>query len=75
MVRLQLSQAITFDRQLYKRIRNYCQQNGLHILSNSYEFAINDYLSPETKAKYITKIVFYISEQDKRLSLSSSQRA
>lgn len=59
----------------YKRILNYCQQNGLHILSDSYEFAINDYLSTGDESEYITKIVFYISEQDKRLSLSLSQRA
>lgn len=46
----------------YKRILNYCQQNGLHILSDSYEFAINDYLSTGDESEYITKIVFYISD-------------
>ncbi len=44
----------------YERILSYCQNNHLHIISDSYEFAINDYLSTGDESEYITKILFYI---------------
>lgn len=44
----------------YERILSYCKENGLHIISDSYEFAINDYLSTGNENEYITKIMFYI---------------
>ena len=45
----------------YQRVLNYCQNNNLEIISDSYEFAINDYLSTGDEKEYITKIMFYIS--------------
>ncbi len=44
----------------YERILAYCRKNNLPILSDAYEFAINDYLSTGDENEYITKIMFYI---------------
>lgn len=44
----------------YERILDYCNANGLCICSDSYELAINDYLSTDNEDEYITKIMFYI---------------
>lgn len=44
----------------YKKIVDYCKEHKLEIISNSYEFAINDYLSTHDESEYITKIMFYI---------------
>lgn len=46
----------------YERILTYCRQNQLQITSDSYEFAINDYLSTGDENEYITKIMFYITK-------------
>lgn len=43
----------------YKRLLSYCSENNLRIISDSYEFAINDYLSTGDENEYITKIMFY----------------
>ena len=44
----------------YERILQYCRENGIRIISDSYEFAINDYLSTGDENEYITKIMFYV---------------
>lgn len=44
----------------YERILAYCEDNGIQIVSDSYEFAMNDYLSTGDENEYITKIMFYI---------------
>lgn len=44
----------------YERILEYCRRHHLHIISDSYEFAINDYLSTGDENEYITKIMFYV---------------
>ena len=44
----------------YERILQYCQTNQLKIISDSYEFAINDYLSTSDENEYITKIMLYV---------------
>lgn len=44
----------------YERILEYCKSKGLCILSDSYEFAINDYLSTDNEDEYITRIMFYV---------------
>ncbi len=51
---------ISIDK-AYKRLLDYCQKNKLQIISDSYEFAINDYLSTSDENEYITKIMFYIN--------------
>ena len=47
----------------YQRILDYCQTHHLTIISNSYEFAMNDYLSTANENEYITKIMFYIQDE------------
>lgn len=49
----------------YERILAYCAENGLRIASDSYEFAMNDYLSTGDESEYITKIMFYIERPDR----------
>ncbi len=46
----------------YERILNYCAANSLKIISDSYEFAVNDYLSTGDEDEYITKVIFYVEE-------------
>lgn len=46
----------------YERILNYCEENHLNIVSDSYEFAINDYLSTGDETEYVTKIMFYVGK-------------
>lgn len=45
----------------YERILEYCRIHHFNIVSDSYEFAINDYLSTADESEYITKILFYIA--------------
>lgn len=47
----------------YERLVAYCKAHGLKILSDSYEFAINDYLSTGNEDEYITKIMFYTDRE------------
>ncbi len=44
----------------YERILEYCRTQHVNIISDSYEFAINDYLSTGDENEYITKIMFYV---------------
>lgn len=46
----------------YQRILDYCKNHQLTIISDSYEFAMNDYLSTANENEYITKIMFYIQD-------------
>lgn len=44
----------------YKKLLDYCDENSLQIISDSYEFCINDYITTYDEDEYITKIMFYI---------------
>lgn len=44
----------------YERLLEYCRGHQLKIVSDAYEFAINDYLSTSNESEYITKIMFYV---------------
>lgn len=44
----------------YERILDYCREHQWKIVSDSYEFAMNDYLSTGNEEEYITKILFYV---------------
>ena len=44
----------------YERILAYCREHQLRIISDSYEFALTDYLSTGDETEYITKILFYV---------------
>lgn len=48
----------------YQKILDYCQANDLQIVSDSYEFCINDYITTYDENEYITKIMFYIRQPD-----------
>ena len=45
----------------YKKLLDYCDTHGLKIVSDSYEFCINDYITSRDENEYITKIVFYVN--------------
>lgn len=47
----------------YQRLLDHCRQNGLRIVSDSYEFCINDYLTTHDENEYITKIAFYVENE------------
>lgn len=55
--------------QSYKKILEYCERNSLDIISDSYEFCINDYISSYDENEYITKIMFYIKEKTAKRSI------
>ena len=44
----------------YKKLLNYCKEHKLEIISDSYEFFINDYISSRDEQEYITEIFFYV---------------
>ena len=44
----------------YEKILHYCQTHSCKIISDSYEFCINDYITTDDESEYITKIIFYI---------------
>lgn len=44
----------------YERLLKYCRISHLTILSDAYEFVINDYLSTKDENAYITRILFYV---------------
>ena len=44
----------------YQKLLEYCRQKNLRILSDAYEFCINDYITSSDVNEYITKIQFYL---------------
>lgn len=48
----------------YQKLLNYCETNSLKIISDAYEFCINDYLTSHDESEYITKIVFYVEKSE-----------
>ena len=44
----------------YKKLLDYCKEHNLNIISDSYEFCINDYISSGDEREYITEIFFYV---------------
>ena len=51
---------LSIDTSSYERLLKYCRINHMTILSDAYEFAINDYLSAKDENAYITRILFYV---------------
>lgn len=47
----------------YESILNFCDTHGFQILSNSYEFCINDYITSTDENEYITKIMLQVSHK------------
>lgn len=48
----------------YRKLLHYCEAHSLRIVSDSYEFCINDYITTHDEAEYITKIMFYVEETE-----------
>lgn len=44
----------------YHKLIDFCDQHHFEIISNSYEFCINDYITSKDENEFITKIIFYI---------------
>ena len=44
----------------YKKLLKFCEEHQLEIISDAYEFCINDYISSGDENEYITEIFFYI---------------
>lgn len=44
----------------YKKLLAFCKEQQLEIISDSYEFCINDYISSGDENEYITEIFFYV---------------
>ncbi|HIQ98794.1 MAG TPA: MerR family transcriptional regulator [Candidatus Scybalocola faecavium] len=47
----------------YEKLLSYCQTHNLEIISDSYEFCINDYITTRDENEYITKILFYVKTE------------
>lgn len=48
----------------YRKLLSFCRDNGLEILSDAYEFCINDYISSGDENEYITEIFFYVGGKE-----------
>lgn len=48
----------------YEKVLEYCRLHSLEIVSDSYEFCINDYITTYDENEYITKILFYTKIYD-----------
>ena len=44
----------------YRKILKYCKDNDVKIISDAYEFCINDYMTSGDENEFITKILFYV---------------
>ena len=45
----------------YEKLLTYCKEEHLEIISDSYEFCINDYITSRYEDEFITKIIFYVT--------------
>lgn len=46
----------------YSKLMQYCEEMHLKIISDSYEFCINDYITSRFEDEFITKIMFYVEK-------------
>ncbi len=46
----------------YMKLLQYCKENSLKIISDSFEFCINDYITSRYEDEFITKIMFYVEK-------------
>ncbi len=47
----------------YRKLLKFCEEYDFEIVSDSYEFCINDYISSGDENEYITEIFFYIRDK------------
>ena len=48
----------------YNKLLNFCESQHLKLVSNSYEFCINDYITSKFEDEFITRIMFYVEHND-----------
>lgn len=46
----------------YIRLLTFCKEQHLRIVSDSYEFCINDYITSRNEDEFVTKIIFYVEK-------------
>ncbi len=46
----------------YQKLLDYCENHNWNIISDAYEFCINDYITSHDENEYVTKIVFYVEK-------------
>lgn len=46
----------------YRKILDFCRSQGLELISDSYEFCVNDYITTRDESEYITRILFYVRQ-------------
>lgn len=46
----------------YEKLIKFCDDNHYEIISDSYEFCLNDYITSRLEEEFVTRIVFYIKE-------------
>ncbi len=44
----------------YQKLLRFCEDRGLAVCSDSYEFCINDYITTHDESEYITKLSVYV---------------
>ncbi len=49
----------------YRILLAFCDEQHLEIISDSYEFCINDYITSKNEEEFITKIMFYVKKANK----------
>lgn len=47
----------------YERLLAFCRERRLKLLSDSYEFCVNDYITTGDESEYITQILFYVERE------------
>ena len=47
----------------YSKLLEFCRKSSLEIISDSYEFCINDYITSRYEEEFITKIDFYLKKE------------
>lgn len=48
----------------YEKLMAFCRQHHFKITSDSYEFCINDYITSRYEEEFITKIMFYVEQEE-----------
>ena len=47
----------------YERLLAFCRERRLKLLSDSYEFCVNDYITTGDESEYITQILFFVERE------------
>ena len=50
------------EGQSYEKLLAFCAGQGLRVVSDAYEFCINDYLTTHDESEYVTKIAVYVEK-------------